>query len=311
MPPGYRQLLLAFFGHLCHNITDMADTSAYDYLRQSIAGPGALPSRPEPELSDDDEDEYADWTWEDFANLPPRPIPPILTLPPDLDLKDFVNQVEQAYGMNYTQEKYLHDKDDDVDSRIRHAIDLMDEGIVYLSEYNARAASDIFSLCLLLAPNYFYHFCLATARFNIGEYQGALEHLYKTMNLIRVKDPLPEEVAQMADQVPFTDAFYSQFIQCLIFCQKMDEAKKIADFLIEKNVLRVGEAVLEIADTFSLFGERGYAAKITNLVMPAMKEMENKQDQQQILQIIARILTENSSSVATNTSKKTAASTSS
>lgn len=276
----------------------MPSNNAYDFLRQSIAGGASVqtktgkvipdysaiqPSQPRYRAPGEN-DEVPSPSIDDLP-----PIPPILTLPPGVELLDFVGRVERAHDIHYTDDKYVRPEWRTPEGNEEHAIDLLDDAMVRMSFADYAAASDIFSLCVILAPNYFYHFGLASARYHMGDFEGALVYERAALERIRKNEQLSTEIMFYFDQVDFVDTFYFQFIECLIFTGNLDEAKKMTDFVVSGNFFQIAQSYLGLACDFSLLGELGYAAKLIDRVMPYIDELEEPR-RQFVLEWIKNIL---------------------
>ena len=262
----------------------MPADNAYSFLRQSIAGNSGTGMQ----LSSD---RFSKGQQDVNVQVPSRPVPPILVVPPDMDIKDFVNQIENAYTLDYTQSQFLHAKEDDKQANFQHSILLMDEGLAYMYFNEYRSASDMFSLCVILYPHYFYYFCLATCRYNLGDFSGALEQLRLALDLIRDKQPLPPEIGFIFEQFEFTDAFYGLFIITLLYNNQVDEAKAMADFVLEQDVFTSANTYLEVAVEFSLYGQKTYAAKCIDKAMPYVEQIEDQKVKDSLMSWIEMILT--------------------
>ncbi|MBQ6449443.1 hypothetical protein IJJ08_00875 [bacterium] len=275
----------------------MPSNNAYDFLRQSIAGQAPVTGSPRPAGGVD----YSAIQPEQLVYRAPGeqpreqmpvdlpPVPPILTLPPGVEMLDFVGRVERAYDLHYTDEKYVAADMRTPEGNAEHAVELMDHAAVYMAMANYPAASDIFSLCLILSPNYFYHFCLASARFQMGDFEGALVHERAALDGIRAKEQLSTGLMYYFDQLQFVDTFYFQLIECLIYTGNLDEAKKMTDFVVDGNFFELAQTYLDLACDFSLIGELAYAAKLIDRVMPYLDEL-NEEARQFALAWIPNIL---------------------
>jgi len=276
----------------------MPSNNAYDFLRQSIAGgartsvggasvptptvkttPSGAPatdySAIQPEQlryrAPGEREREAELTLDDLP-----PIPPILTLPPGADLLDFVGRVERAYDIHYTDDKYVDPSLRGPEGNSEHALDLLDDAAVRMSFADYAAASDLFSLCVILAPNYFYHFCLASARYHMGDFDGTLTYSRLALEGIRSNEELSDGIHFYLDQMDFVDAFYFQFIESLIFTGNLDEAKSMTDFVVSGNVFQAAQSYLDLACDYSLIGELAYAAKLIDRLMPYIGELDEK-----------------------------------
>ncbi|MBQ6154582.1 hypothetical protein IJI99_01750 [bacterium] len=220
-----------------------------------------------------------------------REVPPILVLPPGMEAREFVARVEEAYGLNYAKERVY--SDDDTKAKMEHSFDLMDEGYVDLTLFDYRRASDMFSLALILYDNYFYHFCLAYSRNSLGDFEGALYHLRIAMTQLREKQEVPDEITYMVQEANFTEEYYALFLRTLIFTGNMEEAKKLADFVLENKIFIDGEYALDAASVFGLFDEKQYAAKLLETIKSDLEKEKDPEIKKHLTEFIKRILTPN------------------
>ncbi len=252
-------------------------SNAYDFLRQSIAG-GSAPVGAQPTDYSAIQPQ-AQYVYRDphEKETPPEPeippAPPILTLPPGVEMLDFVARVENAYNLHYTEDVYLERSRRNPQGNADHALDLLEEGLARLAYYDYAGASDLFSLCVILDPNYFYRFCLATARFNLGDLEGTLSLSQTAMEEIRAGQQLSDGALYYFQKMSFVDGFYNQYIQCLIFLGRTDEAHAMTDFIANGDVFRDYNSYFDLALFYSSFGDLPYAAKMIDKVMPDLEQL--------------------------------------
>jgi tetratricopeptide (TPR) repeat protein len=231
----------------------MAPNNAYDFLRQSITGSPAQSPPSSPADADSTPDE--------------TPIPPILVVPSGMEQDEFIRRIERAYKIDYVPPVFDPPLTTE-QAEIEHAIYLMDEGIAMAMVENSAGASDMFSLANILYPNYVFNFLLATTRFNLKDYQGALKFLENALDQIRTGQTLNEEIAAFAQSIDFTEHFYPAYISTLLYNAKFDNAKNIINFVLQKNLLKNVISYFEIMSLLQILGEKSMLAKMAKQVAP-------------------------------------------
>ena len=276
----------------------MPSNNAYDFLRQSIAGQAPVTGSPRPASGVD----YSAIQPEQLVYRAPGeqpreqmpvdlpPVPPILTLPPGVELLDFVGRVERAYDLHYTDEKYVAADMRTSEGNAEHAVELFEEGLAAITIGDYARASDMFSLCVILDPNYFYHFALANIRYNLADFEGNVAQTRIVLEQLRAGQKLSAGAGYYYSQTDFVDTLYVNYTISLIYTGNLDEAKRMVDFILSDIVLVNGISYIKIAHEFSAIGQLPTAAKLVERVANHLDALPNQESRDFVLRWIQSIL---------------------
>ncbi len=232
----------------------MNNQNARDFLRQSIAGSNA------PLLA-----------------ATPIAVPPILVIPPGVGESDFIAKVETAYDLNY-HEAFAHVPTDELTaSRVEHALLLMDKAIAFALADNYQAASDLFSLCVILDNNYFYNYCLGSVRFYLEDYSGALNLVEKSLQQIRDKQKIDTELMSLSQDLNFAENLYTLYVLSLIFNSKVDRAVKTVHFALSNQILQSPALIIDLIGYFQFFNENEVVAILSKTAMASIEKIEDQE----------------------------------
>lgn len=190
------------------------------------------------------------------ASLPP----PILQLPPEMPLEKLVMSVVSAYKLSLGKD-FSFIIDNPVQVR-QYVYKLMDAGFDFTNHLNYRGASDIFSLCVLIYPNYYFDYLLAIVRFKLRDYQGSLQLLDNALAKIRQRQALERELATLAKEANFTENFYSFYVSILLFNHQKPKAAAMVDFILKQNLITSPTIILTLLNEYRHTDDRSTTAKI-------------------------------------------------
>lgn len=218
------------------------------------------------------------------ASLPP----PILTLPAGMDLAKLVGSVVDAYKIAMG-DGFWRLPEDELQRR-QYAYKLMDKGFDYTSELNYRAASDIFSLCVLIYPNYYFDYLLAMVRFRLRDYTGSLKLLDRALEQIRARQGLDKELAFLAKEANFGQNFYCFYVTILLFNHQKTKAASMVEFILQHNIVTSPTVMLSLLRQYRSTDDRATLAKIAKTAIVLVSNLGNEEVRSSLLQEIKNIL---------------------
>ncbi len=226
-------------------------------LRQSISGNGMTL------------DEVAENEKKSEKLLPP----PILLVPPGFRVEDLVTRVEKAYKLDYYH-NYFNAPIAETD-QTEHALNLMDEGLDFILEHKYRAASDMFSLCLVLENNYFYNYLLALVRVKFGDFYQALELLEKALSQIRARQRINSNLLIVSQKISFTENFYTLYIIALLQNDKVNYVQNIIDFVLNQEIVQSPTLLLNMIKQLLKKEQTNIAMQLFDLTRKAINHIND------------------------------------
>ncbi len=254
----------------------MANYNARDFLRDSIAGDVANGIN-QPKVSANS----------DLSNKKNTSIPPILVVPPNTSKEEFVGKVEKAYNIS----EYLVFKNlttDKTAGEVEHSIRIMDQGIYFLLTKNLYAASDMFSLCVILSSNYFYKYLLALIRFQLADYKNSLFLLESAITQIKEKQVIDLELLDLSKDFNFSENFYELYILSLLYNNKIKEAELITNFAVDKKILQTVEKNIDLIAHFKAINSTKILDKLLKTTMENIGKNKNlKEQREQLVKLVS------------------------
>lgn len=218
------------------------------------------------------------------ASLPP----PILQLPPGMPLEKLVMSVVNAYKLSLGKDFSLIANNP---TQVRqYAYKLMDVGFDFTNNLNYRGASDIFSLCVLIYPNYYFDYLLAIVRFKLRDYQGSLQLLDNALVKIRQRQALERELAILAKEANFTENFYSFYVSILLFNHQKPKAAAMVDFILKQNLITSPTTILTLLNEYHHTDDRSTMAKIAKAAIVLISNLPNSDMRASLLSGVKNIL---------------------
>ena len=216
-------------------------------------------------------------------------IPPILTLTPDLSLDRLVGAVVETYRLRVDQ-PFWQIQNDSTKTKA-YALFLMDRGLSFAAESNYRAASDIFSLCVLIDPNYFFDYLLATARFKLTDFAGSLRLMEQALEKIRSRQVLARELAQFAKDGDFSENFYTFYISVLLFNQQTALANAMVEFVLQQNVVNSPTRLLSLVRQYRTTANKNILARLSQATVTKINQIVDENVKNQLLLELRQVLT--------------------
>ena len=253
---------------ICYNNV-MPQTDAYQFLRAQLAGTANRPATYIPPVFDGDVDPGAR----------EQQVPPILVVPDGMDKYEFVAQVERAHGLDFSGEEFMQPAASEEEQKKKdeeHAVAIMADGLVSMGEEDLARASDMFSLCIIISPNYLYRFLLGVTRYYLFDMDSALLEFNEVVESVRREDVLPAQVMPVYYEIMFADDLYSLLIKALLHTNKLQQARQMADFVVKQSVFADAETYLTTAWMFMVYDDKTTAAKLVEKVLPSLQEMDEQ-----------------------------------
>jgi tetratricopeptide (TPR) repeat protein len=215
-------------------------------------------------------------------------IPPILTVTPDVSLDRLVGAVVETYRLRVDQ-PFWQLQHDQAKTRA-YALFLMDRGLSFAADRNYRAASDIFSLCVLIDPNYFFDYLLATARFKLGDYHGSLSLMEQALAKIRARQALASELAQFARDSKFSENFYTFYITVLLFNNQLALAKAMVEFVLKQNIVTAPVKLLSLVRQYRITADKQMLAFLSQVALEKINQIVDENIKNQLLLELRQVL---------------------
>jgi hypothetical protein len=216
-------------------------------------------------------------------------LPPILTVTPDVTLDKLIESVLAAYKLEL--DPPFWQIQDDQSACHDYSTKLMDQGFNYTAnERNFRAASDIFSLCLAVYPNYYYNYLLALVRFKLSDYAGSLTLIEEALAQIRQRQPLITPLAQLIKNTDFTQNFYSFYISCLLFNHHHERAAAIVDFVLEKQVITAPHILFSLVRQYRVTDNKRLLARLSKVTLETIHDLNDQELRKQLLIQLRQVL---------------------
>lgn len=224
----------------------MANYNARDFLRDTIAGDvGNGISQVKTFINKQE-------SYKQDSSL----IPPILAASSKLQSEEIIKIIEKKYNLSvFSVFKNVAQQDLQA-ANCEHALRILDFALDSAINKNFIAASDVFSLCRILCPNYLFDYLLATVRFNLGDYDGALRLSSDVIRKIKKEPIIDEELLSLAKDLDFSKNFYFFYCTLLLFNGQVQKANLILRFLIKNNLIFDFLSTLSLINFFKAVEEK-------------------------------------------------------
>lgn len=219
-------------------------------------------------------------------NLPP----PILTVPLSSDPFTYVQQIETQYQLNYAAEFAQMFPENPQQGNVAHSLRLLDHAIDFLNEENLPAANDLFSLCLILYPNYLYNYFLALTRHQLNDDIGALSLIEEALKQMRERQSLDSELASLSQDIDFAQHFYTLYAILLFQNKKIPDAKAIIQFMLQSQILHDPTIIFSLIEPLQDIQDTATVATLSKVALAEIEKMSNVQEKNELLDNLKTLL---------------------
>lgn len=246
----------------------MANYNARDFLRDSIAGntSGGI-SQPKANASGD------------FTTYP------ILFPNQGQSIENFIVSTEQNLNLSFYKNYQSYDEK----TNFLHSLALFNEAVNSIKNTNYKQASDLFSLIIVLSPNYFYSYLFALIRYSLSDNVSALNLLNVAQKQIAEGVKLAPELINFTQAINFNENYYVFYLMNLIDNNQTTTAEQFLDFILEHHLLKNITLLLRLIYSFSY--NKVKVKALIQEVIPLISEVTDlnlKKDLTEKLKIVSR-----------------------